>query len=318
MDEPITPVKLAEECRVDKKTLLDTARKVLNFANVFTQGHGAHPLYIFNKVQAEKIRMAIKGGKRVKEQVDVIPITVGDAPEREDTFVTGAKVSNAVAKTGECELFDVPQVEKTMTTKEVADVLGVDVKTVQRAAEVLFDSTVEKVSYGGRPTMVFTEEQATAIKQEIQKHHNLPSRQIDNVTTELEENETILHAVSILQRRSEEYKKRAEVAEARNATLEPKGDAYDALMSGDGTYSIKEAAKMLRIKGVGQNNLFKILRERKYLMASNLPYQQYVEQGLFVVKAITVPIKGRDVNMTITRVTPKGLDWLRKDLGDVA
>lgn len=306
MNQQITPVVLANECGVSKERILEVAKRVLNPRNVYSYVAGSRTVYVFSEVQAEKIYMAIKGSEMVNEQTEV-----DDAHEV-------AVTSNVVVDATGQELFDAPQIEKTMTTKEVADALGVDVKTVQRAAGVLFDSTVEKVSYGGRPTMVFTEIQATAIKQEIQKHHNLPSRQIDNVTTELEENETILHAVSILQRRSEEYKKRAEAAEARNTTLEPKGDAYDALMSGNGTYSMRETAKMLHIKGIGQNNLFKVLRERKYLMASNLPYQQYVEQGLFVVKAITVPIKGRDVNITITRVTPKGLDWLRKDLGDVA
>ena len=68
--------------------------------------------------------------------------------------------------------------EKLMTTKELAEVLGVDVVTVKRAAKTLFDSTVEKlISTGGRPTQAFTEEQATAIKKEIQSHHNLATRQ---------------------------------------------------------------------------------------------------------------------------------------------
>ncbi len=64
-----------------------------------------------------------------------------------------------------------------MTTKELSESLNVDVKTIQRASEKLFDSTVVKsVSTGGRPSQVFNEQQATAIKLEIQKHHNLASR----------------------------------------------------------------------------------------------------------------------------------------------
>lgn len=199
-----------------------------------------------------------------------------------------------------------------MTIQSVADALGVDRATVSRHAADM------GLTQNGKQTLL-NERQATEIKRRIERSGRNDLRnvaKVSEITTELEENETILHAVSILQRCSEEYKKRAEAAEARNATLEPKGDAYDALMSGDGTYSVKEVAKMLHIKGVGQNNLFKILRERKYLMTNNLPYQNYVEQGLFVVKAITTPIKGKNVNMTITRITPKGLDWLRKDLGE--
>ena len=69
------------------------------------------------------------------------------------------------------------EMNKCMTTKQLAEVLGVDVRTVNNAVERLLGSTFQKseikvVSNGGRPTKVFTEKQATIIKQEIQKHHN--------------------------------------------------------------------------------------------------------------------------------------------------
>ena len=58
-----------------------------------------------------------------------------------------------------------------ITTKDLAESLGVDVKTIQRASAKLFDiDVVKSVSYGGRPTQVFTEAQATAIKIELQNH----------------------------------------------------------------------------------------------------------------------------------------------------
>lgn len=75
--------------------------------------------------------------------------------------------------------------EKTMTTKELAEALGVEVtsvkRTVQKLGAVLH--SVKKNSQGG---YLFTEEQATLIKQEIQKHHNLATRKIDSVSTEME------------------------------------------------------------------------------------------------------------------------------------
>jgi chromosome segregation ATPase len=77
--------------------------------------------------------------------------------------------------------------ETLVSTKELATVLGVDRRTVQMAAKRILDLTkVHSQSTGGRPTKVFNEKQATAIKQEIQKHHNLASRQIDSASTELE------------------------------------------------------------------------------------------------------------------------------------
>lgn len=104
----------------------------------------------------------------------------------------------------DCQAAEAERTEKAVTTKELAEVLGVDVKTVNNTIERLLGSTFQKseiktVAKGGRPTKVFTEEQATLIKQEIQKHHNLASRQIDTVSTEYEENQTIANAIETLQ-----------------------------------------------------------------------------------------------------------------------
>jgi DNA-binding transcriptional regulator GbsR (MarR family) len=86
--------------------------------------------------------------------------------------------------------------EKTMTTKELAEVLGVSVDTVSRAAsKVLEPSAVLRRVVNGGNSKVYTEEQATLIKQEIQKHHNLASRQIDNATTILEKQMVIAQAI---------------------------------------------------------------------------------------------------------------------------
>ena len=117
------------------------------------------------------------------------------------------------------------EMNKCMTTKQLAEVLGVDVRTVNNAVERLLGSTFQKseikvVSKGGRPTKVFTEKQATIIKQEIQKHHNLASRQIDNVSTEIEENQLIENAMLILRKRAVEFQRRAELAEKKAGDLQ--------------------------------------------------------------------------------------------------
>lgn len=51
--------------------------------------------------------------------------------------------------------------EKTITTKELAEVLGVDVDTVNNTVRKIGFSDVLRKSTGGRPTQVFNEEQAT-------------------------------------------------------------------------------------------------------------------------------------------------------------
>lgn len=58
---------------------------------------------------------------------------------------------------------------KTVTTKELAEILGVDVSTVTKTVNRLNETSdvLPKFSQGQPPR--YTEEQATIIKQEIQK-----------------------------------------------------------------------------------------------------------------------------------------------------
>lgn len=79
--------------------------------------------------------------------------------------------------------------EKLITTKQLAAALGVDVKTIQRAVDSL-DIDVERV--GSSHTMVFNEEQATAIKIELQNHSKVAQNGFSTLTINngLEENHT--------------------------------------------------------------------------------------------------------------------------------
>nr|DAX80021.1 MAG TPA: KilAC domain protein [Caudoviricetes sp.] len=57
---------------------------------------------------------------------------------------------------------------------------------------------------------------------------------------------------------------------------------------------------------VGRNRVFKWLRDEKYLMIDNLPYQKWVEAGYFeVIPQIIVTPKGNKERFT-TRITAKG------------
>ena len=76
-----------------------------------------------------------------------------------------------------------------VTTKQLAEVLGVSERTIRNVADSKgLESTFLpfETSGGIQKKRAFNEEQATLIKQEIQGHHNLQSRQIDNVSTDLE------------------------------------------------------------------------------------------------------------------------------------
>ena len=195
----------------------------------------------------------------------------------------------------ELSLFE--QNEKVMTTKELAISLNVGESTVKRAVEELRPvvGEVRKNNYGG---FLFTEKQAILIKQEIQKHHNLASRQIDSVTSELEENQTITNAIMILQRRNTELKQRAEVAESALARIE----------NGKGCFTMNQTAKALKLP-YGNITLFQKLRENGILNSDNTPKQEQINAGRFKVVVKVVENVG---NRNVTLTTGKGLVYLAK------
>lgn len=133
-------------------------------------------------------------------------------------------------------------------------------------------------------------------------------------TTDADDDMTILaKAVMIGQRTMEEQKRRIAAQESHIKELEPKARFADAVAASDGTCLIGELAKMLRQNGlyIGQNHLFKILREDGYLCKSpsnwNMPTQKAMELGLFRIKETA--ITHSDGHVTINRtakVTGKG------------
>lgn len=111
-------------------------------------------------------------------------------------------------------------------------------------------------------------------------------------------------------------KKIANLEEERQKLL-PKAQSYDVLMDATGCLTMNEVAKILDIRGVGQNNLFKLLVLEKIIYKkgnSYLPYQEYKQH--FVVKQ--VPIRKGDAIIERSQLfmTTRGLDWLAHKLID--
>lgn len=84
---------------------------------------------------------------------------------------------------------------------------------------------------------------------------------------------------------------------------------YDDLLSTDGLYHTNMIAKQLKI---GRNTLLSYLRGKKILFYqdnSNVPYQRFMNQGLFAVVETPCP----DGNYRpVTYATNKGLEYIRK------
>lgn len=98
-------------------------------------------------------------------------------------------------------------------------------------------------------------------------------------------------------------------AEAQIEADRPKVTFADAVCSSKQSILIGELAKLIKQNGidVGQNRLFKWLREHKYLMRNNEPTQKAMDLKLFDVTERTINNPDGSVRITrTTKVTGKG------------
>ena len=152
---------------------------------------------------------------------------------------------------------------------------------------------------------MFSEYQATVIKQEIQKHHNLANRQIDNVSTEAEEDQMIAQALTILQRRIQDANKEIE-------KLKPAAEFAYQICSSKDAIDIGNCAKVLN-RNIGRNNLFEFLRNKKILQSDNIPYQKYIDSGYFrVIETKYTKPSGETKISLKTLVLQKGVAYINK------
>lgn len=198
--------------------------------------------------------------------------------------------------------------ENFVTTKELAEVLGVSARTIRETAtakglEGTFHTLQTK---GGKQSLrVFSEEEATIIKMEIQKHHNLASRQIDTVTTAAEEDQMIAQALIILQRRIQDANKEI-------ARLKPAAEFAYQICSSKDAIDIGNCTKVLN-RNIGRNNLFEFLRNRKVLQQDNIPYQKYIDSGYFRVIETKYTIPSGETKISLkTLVLQKGVAYINK------
>lgn len=98
--------------------------------------------------------------------------------------------------------------------------------------------------------------------------------------------------------------------EMRLVEQAPKVALYDTAMQAKNAQPMNAVAKTL---GVGRNTLFAFLREKKVLMANNLPYQEYLDRGYFEVRQYTIThLTSGMENKTQTMVTPKGMAYIHR------
>lgn len=116
------------------------------------------------------------------------------------------------------------------------------------------------------------------------------------------------YSLSVPQSFSEALRLAADLQEEAERN-KPKIEAHDRFISGDNYQTMAIVAKSL---GIGRNNLFKLLKQKKVLMENNTPYQRYMDSGYFVVKEKPIKMGGQVINKPQTYVTPKGVSYLDK------
>ena len=90
---------------------------------------------------------------------------------------------------------------------------------------------------------------------------------------------------------------------------EPKVSHYEAVMSSTKCFSMREAAKLIGAKW-GQNDLFAYLRDNKYLISTEEPYQEYMDRGYFklIIQDYTLP-NGNIKTRNKVLMSQKGLEY---------
>lgn len=99
-----------------------------------------------------------------------------------------------------------------------------------------------------------------------------------------------------------------EKTQTQLAQAKPKIEFADSIMENSQAISVCDFAKLLSKNGfeIGQKRLFEWLRQKEYINERNIPYQQYIKQGLFslIEESYSVSVYSRIYLKTL--ITGKG------------
>lgn len=96
--------------------------------------------------------------------------------------------------------------------------------------------------------------------------------------------------------------------EAEIKQQEPLVHFAKTVQESDSNIDVAMLAQILfKNKKIGRNKLFKILKEEKFLLPNNRPYQKYVDAGYFELALVTT---NNNFAVTKVNVTPKGQLYL--------
>lgn len=168
-----------------------------------------------------------------------------------ESGIEGLELSDNVNYDRVCDLFitrktlaDARSGARLMTTKELAESLGVSVETVRTAARKLIDpsKSIWKVVNGGK-SQVFDVAQATAIKIELQNRSKVSKNGFNSLTISND-----LEMLAVQKKLSEYQDMRIAQLTAQIKEQAPKVEVYNRLIDRSGLVNIRETAKKLNVK----------------------------------------------------------------------
>ena len=176
--------------------------------------------------------------------------------------------------------------EKTMTVKEVADVLGVTERTVQRHLKAIRESLDNVVEVKNGVQTSITEAEVTLIKKKIETSGRndiiVPSAL---PKTNLEKQLLIRQAMQLQNEIIAELEAENERLKIENAEAKPKAEYYDTLIERGNSTNLRNTAKEL---GLQEKQFIKQLQLDGYLYRDKknqlCPYAEYVKKGYFEMK----------------------------------
>lgn len=217
----------------------------------------------------------------------------------------------------------------TMSSREIADLVEARHNDVVTTIERLFAKGVLRESRktprphqppgGGRPTDVYDLTKRDTLVVASGYDDVLRAKIIDR-WMELEQSQTgtvhflVPKSLPEALRLAADQAERIEAQKAQIQALAPKAEFHDKVTEAVNCQTVEEIAKVL---GTGQNRMFAWLRDQRILMASNLPYQRFIDEGYFrTVERQYTDRRGESHTYTRTLVTGKGFAYIQKRFGE--
>lgn len=160
-------------------------------------------------------------------------------------------------------------------------------------------------------TKPFTDDLSWLVQEEMVERFFNPAEPVQGVS--VSEMAVMLQDPAFMAKAFGEMIAKAQQLEGQVRELAPKAEFADVVSGAHGSLTVAQAAKVLGYKWPRQ--LFRWLKENDYLMGNNMPYQHWLNRGLFEVRMTTFNKGDATFNHTQPLITGKGMVHLQQVLG---